>query len=83
MSPMECWRLTLLRLSSQQVLQYTHSMKHIFPLFFANISTVIMFWTYIKALFRSILAKTRFGDIKFKTTLKVPLDIIIPISPPA
>lgn len=55
-----------------QVLQYTRSRKHVFPLFFSNISTVLMFWTFVKAFWRSILAKTRFGAITFKTTIKVP-----------
>jgi hypothetical protein len=54
-----------------QVLQYTRSRKHIFPLFFSNISTVLMFWTFVKAFWRSLIAKTRFGNITFKTTLKV------------
>jgi len=52
------------------VLQYTRNRKHIFPLFFSNISTVLMFWTFVKAFWRSLIAKTRFGAITFKTTIK-------------
>lgn len=52
------------------MLQYTRNRKHIFPLFFSNISTVLMFWTFVKAFWRSLIAKTRFGAITFKTTIK-------------
>ena len=41
------------------------------PLWFSNVSTVIMFWTYIKALWRATFGKYFGGGIKFKTTLKV------------
>ncbi len=54
-----------------QVLMYTRDWKHIKPLWFSNISTFIMFWTYIKAFFRTQLAKMLGRSITFKTTLKV------------
>lgn len=62
--------LTIYYVATCCVLQYTRSRKHIFPLFFSNISTVLMFWTFVKAFWRSLIAKTRFGNITFKTTLK-------------
>ena len=55
-----------------QVLNYARERKHFMPLWFSNVSTVIMFWTYIKALWRATIGKYFSGGIKFKTTLKVP-----------
>lgn len=54
-----------------QVLNYARERKHFMPLWFSNVSTVIMFWTYIKAFWRSLIGKYFGGGIKFKTTLKV------------
>ena len=55
----------------RQVLSYARERKHFMPLWFSNVSTVIMFWTYIKALWRATFGKYFGGGIKFKTTLKV------------
>lgn len=59
---------------------YFKSRKHIKPLWFSNISTFLMFWTYIKAFWSTQRAKIQFRifclringkALSFKTTLKV------------
>ena len=52
-----------------QVLNYVRKMKHLKPLWFSNIANQIMWWTYVKAFWRGLVAA--FGTkITFKTTLK-------------
>jgi endoglucanase len=52
-----------------QVLYYVRNRKHIGPLWFSNIANQIMWFTYVKALWRGLVSA--FGTkISFKTTLK-------------
>eukprot|EP00884_Botryococcus_braunii_P018967 jgi/Botrbrau1/5754/Bobra.0134s0026.2 len=61
--------LTAYMVAQTLVLNYTRKRKHVEPLWFAQIANNIMWWTYVKACWRSFYSI--FGkNITFKTTLK-------------
>lgn len=63
--------LTVYYLATSAVLQYFKKWAHIRPLWFSNVSTVIMFFTYMKACF-NIFVRTYISKkaLSFKSTAK-------------
>ena len=58
------WRavgLTCYMLAQTLVLNYVRKPKHVEALWFASIANTILWWTFVKACFNTLLASTALG----------------------
>ncbi|CAL8470908.1 g10450 [Coccomyxa elongata] len=61
--------VTVYYFATNMVLYYVRSWYHVEALWFANVANQLMWWTYVKALWRAVNSICG-STIKFKTTLK-------------
>ena len=63
--------LTVYVLGQSAVLNFMHKRSHAFPIFFATIANNILWWTFVKACWKSLLSLVPGrAKITFKTTMK-------------
>jgi hypothetical protein len=63
--------LTVYVLGQSAVLNFMHKRSHAFPIFFATVANNILWWTFVKACWKSLLSLIPgSAKITFKTTMK-------------
>ncbi|KAK9865087.1 hypothetical protein WJX84_007198 [Apatococcus fuscideae] len=62
--------LTIYAAATQALLYYVRTPRHIEALYFANVANSLLWWSYVKACWRSIISKITRKNITFKATAK-------------
>lgn len=61
--------LTIYTVATQSLLYYVKELQHIEALWFANIANQLLWWTYVKAAWRTFSSKLTCTTITFKVLL--------------